>query len=128
MSRLRERLALVGGILIIGSGLVSIWVGGRAGFLTYEPDPGGLFGHVGILAGVAAIFIGSALVWIALHEPSRPLGKLAVGLLTVVLGHLGAITGALLVGTAGMILSYVAGIWLAREGIGLATVPVFFHP
>jgi hypothetical protein len=27
----------------------------------YKPDPGGLFGHVGILAGVAAIFIGGAM-------------------------------------------------------------------
>jgi hypothetical protein len=119
MSRLRVRLALIGGILIIGSGLVSIWVGGRAGYLTYEPDPGGVFGHVGILAGVAAILIGSALVWIALHEPTSSLRKVAVGLLTMVLGHLGAVAGALLVGTAGLVLSYVAGIWLVVTGVRL---------
>jgi hypothetical protein len=92
-------------------------VGGRAGYMLYEPDPGGLFGHVGILAGIAAILIGCALVWIALREPAAPPAKVAVGLLTVVLGHLGAIAGALLVGTAGMLLCYVAGIWLVVRGL-----------
>ena len=110
MTTLRAKLALAGGA-------VSIWVGGRAGFMLYEPDPGGLFGHVGILAGVAAILIGSVLVWIAFHEPAAPSGKVAVGLLTVILGHLGAIAGALLVGTTGMLLCYVAGIWLVVRGL-----------
>jgi len=117
MSLPREKLAVIGGILIVASGIVSIWVGGRAGYMVYEPDPGGLFGHVGILAGIAAILIGTVLVWMALHEPASPPGKLAVGLLTVVLGHLGAIVGALLVGTAGMLLCYVAGIWLVVRGL-----------
>jgi hypothetical protein len=113
----RKSLALAGGILIIASGLMSIWIGGRAGYRTYEPDPNGVFGHVGILAGIAAIAIGGTLVWIALREPAAPLAKLALGLLTVVLGHLGAIAGALLVGTAGMLLCYVAGIWLIIRGV-----------
>ncbi len=117
MSLSRKKLAVTGGILIIASGLLSIWIGGRAGYMLYEPDPNGVFGHVGILAGIAAIVIGSVLVWIALHEPAGPPAKLALGLLTVVLGHLGAITGALLVGTAGMLLSYVAGIWLMVRGV-----------
>ena len=113
----RDRLALIGGILIVASGIVSIWVGGRAGYMMYEPDPNGLFGHVGILAGIAAILIGSVLVWISLHEPAGSLGKVAFGLLTVVLGHLGAIVGALLVGTAGLILCYITGIWLVVRGL-----------
>jgi hypothetical protein len=117
MSLRREKLALAGGILIIASGVVSIWVGGRAGYMLYEPDPGGLFGHVGILAGITAILIGSVLVWIALHEPAGPIGKVTVGLLTVVLGHLGGIAGALLIGTAGLILCYVTGIWLVVRGL-----------
>lgn len=117
MSLPREKLALTGGILIVASGVVSIWVGGRAGYMLYEPDPGGLFGHVGILAGIAAILVGSVLVWMALHEPVGPPGKVTVGLLTVVLGHLGAIAGALLVGTAGLLLCYVAGIWLMVRGL-----------
>jgi hypothetical protein len=117
MSSPREKLAVTGGILIVASGIVSIWVGGQAGYMVYQPDPGGLFGHVGILAGIAAILIGAVLIWMALHEPASPLGKLVVGLLTVVFGHLGAIAGALLVGTAGVILSYVAGIWLVVRGL-----------
>jgi len=113
----RDKLALIGGILIVASGLVSIWVGGRAGYMMYQPDPNGLFGHVGVLAGFAAILIGCVLVWIALHEPAGSPGKVVVGLLTMVLGHLGAITGALLVGTAGLILCYVTGIWLVVKGL-----------
>ncbi len=46
----REKLALTGGILIIASGLVSIWIGGREEYMLYQPDPGGVFGHVGVLA------------------------------------------------------------------------------
>jgi hypothetical protein len=119
MSLSRKKLALVGGLLIVASGLVSIWIGARAGFMKYQPDPGGLFGHVGVLAGVVAMAIGGILTWIALHEPAGPGGKVVVGLLTVVLGHLGAIAGALLVGTAGMLLCYVSGIWLVVKGVRL---------
>jgi hypothetical protein len=117
MRLLREILALCGGILIAASGVVSVWIGGRAGYMLYEPDPGGVFGHVGVWAGVAAITIGSALIWLALHEPAGPLAKVAVGLMTIVLGHLGAIAGALLIGTAGVVLCYVAGIWLVVRGV-----------
>lgn len=119
MSLSREKLALTGGILIATSGLVSIWIGARAGYMVYEPDPHGVFGHVGVWAGVAAVMIGSVLVWLARHEPAGPLGKVVVGLLTVVLGHLGAIAGALLVGTAGVLLCYVVGIWLVVAGVRL---------
>lgn len=119
MSLSREKIALTGGILIVASGLVSIWIGARAGYMLYQPDPGGVFGHVGVWAGVAAMVIGGVLVWIALREPAGPLGKVVVGLLTVGLGHLGAIAGALLVGTAGVLLCYVAGIWLVVTGVRL---------
>jgi len=115
----REKLAFTGGILIVVSGLVSIWIGGRAGFMVYQPDPGGVFGHVGVWAGVAAIVIGSILIWIARHEPANPPAKLVVGLLTVVLGHLGAMAGALLIGTAGVLLCYLTGIWLIVRGVRL---------
>jgi len=113
----RKNLAFIGGILIAASGLVSIWIGLREGFMRYEPDPGGLFGHVGVLAGALAIVIGCILVWIALHEPRGPLMMVVAGLLTMVLGHLGAIAGALLVGTAGMLLCYVTGVWLVVRGV-----------
>ncbi len=85
--------------------------------MLYEPDSIGLFGHVGLSAGVAAVAIGCFLIWIALHEPTGPLGKVMVGVLTVVLGHLGAIAGALLFGTAGVLLGHVAGIWLFVRGV-----------
>ena len=113
----RQRVALLGGALIAASGLLSIWVGGRAGYLLYEPDPGGVFGHVGVLAGAAAIVVGSALIWLAHREATSPIAKLRVGILTIVLGHLGAVAGALLVGTAGLLLSYLAGIWLTVQGV-----------
>lgn len=119
MSLSRKKLALAGGLLIVASGFVSIWIGARAGFMLYEPDPGGLFGHVGVWAGISAIVIGSILAWIALHEPAGPQGKVVAGLFTVVLGHLGAIAGALLVGTAGVMLCYVSGIWLVVRGVRL---------
>lgn len=115
----REKLAFLGGILIVASGLVSIWIAVNAGLMFYEPDPGGVFGHVGVWAGIVAIVIGSVLVWIALHEPAGPMGKIAAGLLTVVFGQLGAMAGALLVGTAGALLSYVTGIWLIVKGVKL---------
>ena len=119
MSPSRKKLALLGGVLIVASGLVSIWIGARAGYMLYEPDPGGVFGHVGVWAGVAAIVIGSILVWLALNEPVGPVGMVVVGLSTVVLGHLGAVAGALLVGTAGVLLCYVSGIWLVVRGVRL---------
>lgn len=113
----RKKLATFGGILIVASGLVSIWIGAKAGYMDYQPDPHGVFGHVGVWAGVAALAIGSILIWIAGYEPAHPLAKAAVGVVTVVLGHLGAIAGALLVGTAGMLLCYIAGIWLLIRGL-----------
>jgi hypothetical protein len=117
MSSARGKIALAGGILITTSGLVSTWIGARAGYLVYEPDPSGVFGHVGILAGIAAVTIGSVLVWVARREPAGPAAGVAVGLVTVVIGHLGAIAGALLVGTSGMVLCYVAGVWALVKGI-----------
>jgi len=113
----RRQLAVAGGVFIVLSGVVSAWVGGREGYLGYQPDPAGIFGHVGVWAGLAAVLIGGTLVWIATHEPASPPAKVLFGLLTVVLGHLGAIAGALLVGTAGLLLSYVSGFWLIGRGI-----------
>jgi hypothetical protein len=83
----------------------------------YGPDPGGLFGHVGVLAGITALGIGALVVWVALHEPRSAPGKVVVGFLTAFLGHLGVIAGALLIGTAGVVLCYVAGVWLVVRGL-----------
>jgi hypothetical protein len=110
-------LAVAGGVLIAASGLVSVWRGLRSGALFYEKDPGGLFGHVGVVAGLVALAIGAALIWLG-RQDHRGLRRLiAAGILMIVLGHLGAIAGALLVGTAGVILCYIAGIWLLARGV-----------
>jgi O-antigen/teichoic acid export membrane protein len=39
------------------------------------------------------------------------------GIFMVVVGHLGAVMGALLVGTAGVLLCYIAGFWSIALGI-----------
>jgi len=105
-------LATIGGLLIIASGAVSLALGLGTGSLRYEPDPNGIFGHIGILAGLAAMVIGAVIMWLAQTQYPHKKRRIVAGIVTMILGHLGAITGALLVGTAGMALCYVAGVWL----------------
>ena len=105
-------LATIGGILILASGVLSLILGLSTGSLRYEPDPNGIFGHIGILAGLAAMVIGGLIVWLARTQYPHKRRRIIAGILTMLLGHLGAITGALLVGTAGMVLCYAAGVWL----------------
>lgn len=71
-------------------------------------------GHVGILAGVAAILIGQIIAFVILPlYRRRHRGVLLVGgILTIVLGHLGGVAGAIYIGTLGVLLCYVAGIWV----------------
>ena len=109
-------LATAGGILVFASGALSLALGLGTGSLWYEPDPNGIFGHIGILAGVAAMAIGALILWLARRQYRRRSHSIIAGITTAVLGHLGAITGALLVGTAGMVLCYAAGIWLIVVG------------
>jgi hypothetical protein len=113
-TRIPSRLATVGGILITVSGVMNAALGVRIGALWYDIYPGGRMGHVGIIAGACATAIGFIilLVVIPIYE-RRDRGLIVLGsILTIVLGHLGAISGALYIGTVGMILCYVAGIWL----------------
>lgn len=117
MKRTRRRLAIAGGILIIMSGFVSIFIGIRGGFIQTHPDPAGLFGHIGVLTGIKAVVIGGLLTVMAFYKPAKPIWKIVLGLFTVVFGHLGAIAGALLVGTAGLLLCYIAVFWLMGIGI-----------
>lgn len=105
-------LAIIGGLLIIASGVISMALGLGTGSLRYEPDPNGIFGHIGILAGLAAMAIGALIVLLAHTQYAHKRRRIIAGILTMVLGHLGAIAGALLVGTAGMALCYTAGVWL----------------
>ena len=105
-------LATIGSLLIFASGVVSLVLGLSTGSLRYEPDPNGVFGHIGILAGLAAMAIGAVIVWLARTQYPHKGRRIIAAILTMALGHLGAITGALLVGTAGMALCYIAGVWL----------------
>ena len=104
-------LTVIGGVLIAGSGIVSLVIALTFGAVFYEVDPNRLFGHVGIFAGVAAMAIGAFLFFFGRLEQKAPGRLLLAGVVSIVLGHLGAIAGALLVGTAGVLCCYVAGIW-----------------
>ena len=112
--KIPKRLATVGGTLIAISGVVNAVLGLRIRAFFYTIYPGGKMGHVGILAGVGAIVIGLVILFIVVpiyEHRSRGLVALG-GLLTIVLGHMGAIAGALYIGTVGLVLCYIAGIWL----------------
>ncbi|UCD18863.1 MAG: hypothetical protein JSU64_03275 [candidate division WOR-3 bacterium] len=114
-SRLRipKRLALIGGILIAGSGIVNAILGLSIGAIYYDVYPGGNMGHVGILAGVAAIVLGLLIIFVVrpLYYRQQRLLVALGGLLTALLGHAGAVAGALYIGTLGLLLCYVAGFW-----------------
>ena len=71
-------------------------------------------GHVGITAGIAAVLIGMGILFYITRiyiSDSRKL-RILGSVLTMVLGHLGAIFGSLFLGTLGVFLCYLAGIWL----------------
>jgi hypothetical protein len=131
-----KRIAQLGGVLIFISGVVNLLLGVQVGAFVYEIYPGGRMGHVGILSGLVAMAMGVMIVHVAAprldpigvpaHADSvdhggapRPSEILASGdrrlrrgaLLVFTWGLLGAITGALYVGTLGMFLCCVAAGW-----------------
>jgi hypothetical protein len=117
-------LGSLGGSLIMASGIVSATIGWRNDLLFYEPDPAGRFGHVGIVAGFGAVVLGAAIIALASRSSRSRKGEIISGVITMVLGHAGAITGALLVGTAGMLLCYAAGIGrIVRSGCAHQQAP-----
>jgi uncharacterized BrkB/YihY/UPF0761 family membrane protein len=81
--------------------------------LYYDPYPGGNMGHVGIIAGIAAIILGLMIVFLVvpLYNRQKRTYIAIAGLLTVILGHLGAVAGAIYVGTTGLLLCYIGGFW-----------------
>jgi hypothetical protein len=109
-----RKIATAGGIFITLSGILNFVLGIQIGALHYYPYPGGKMGHVGITAGLAAIGIGLVITFalprMYLHQ-NRKL-RILGSVLTFILGHIGAVFGALFVGTVGVILCYVGGIWL----------------
>ena len=102
---------MIGGGLIFASGIVSLVIALTFGAILYEVDPHGLFGHVGIIAGLVAMGIGVVLFRFGRLERGTPGRLVLAGCVTIVLGHLGAVAGAMLVGTAGVLCCYAAGIW-----------------
>ena len=111
---LPRKIAADGGVFITLSGFLNLVLGIQIGAVYYYPYPGGKMGHVGIIAGVIAVGIGLAIL-LALPRlydaPSRGL-RILGAVLTFILGHAGAVFGALYVGSVGVILSYLSGIWL----------------
>jgi len=109
-----RKIAAAGGIFITLGGILNLILGIQIGALHYYPYPGGKMGHVGITAGVAAILLGVSIVFalplLYKHQDRRI--RILGGVLTVIRGHTGAVFGALYVGTGGVILCYVGGIWL----------------
>lgn len=108
------KIAAAGGVFITLSGILNLILGIQIGALHYYPYPGGKMGHVGITAGVAAIAIGLVILFglPRLYEQADQRLRILGSILTFVLGHAGAVFGALYVGTIGVILSYIGGIWL----------------
>ena len=117
--RTQKKIAFAGGLLISISGVVSVILGAQIGAILYDVYPGGNMGHVGIIAGVGAILVGLVIVFaVRLLFELQKRGLIALGgILTVVLGHLGAIWGAIYVGTVGLLLCYIAGFWTLGAAI-----------
>lgn len=115
-------LATLGGVLISLSGIVSILLGIKIKALVYDVYPGGKMGHIGVLAGIVAVLIGLIIVLglLPLYDASETTLLVLGAILTIVLGHLGAVAGAIYVGTAGVVLCYIAGIWQLINIIRLA--------
>jgi len=106
-----------GAVLIFLSGIVSIVVSIPVKAFYNGVDPNGLFGHIGIVNGVLAMIIGGFLFWLSRQVLKNALLTVVSGILMVVVGHLGAVMGVLLVGTAGLLLCYIAGFWSIVLGI-----------
>jgi hypothetical protein len=117
--RTPKKIAFAGGLLISISGVVSVILGAQIGAILYDVYPGGNMGHVGIIAGVGAIMVGLVIVFaVRLLFEQQKRGLIALGgILTVVLGHLGAVWGAIYVGTVGLLLCYIAGFWTLGAAI-----------
>ena len=113
----RELVLRTGAVLIFLSGIVSIVVSIPVKAVYNGVDPNGLFGHIGIVNGVLAMIIGGFLFWLSRQALKNALLTVVSGILMVVVGHLGAVMGVLLVGTAGLLLCYIAGFWSIVLGI-----------
>lgn len=112
-----ELVLKIGSVLIMLSGFVSLIISIPIGAAFNKIDPNGLFGHIGIINGIIAIIIGCLLLWFSIQKYLFPFRTILNGILTIVIGHIGAIYGALLIGTVGLILCYTSGVWFIVIGI-----------
>ena len=112
--RIPKKLVRSSGALITISGIVNIILGVQIGAVLYEAYPGGNMGHVGIIAGIAAIIIGLVIFFgiVRLYDSKNRWIILLGGILTIVIGHIGGIAGAIYVGTLGVLLCYISGMWI----------------
>lgn len=119
-----KKIAQLGGLFIFISGVVNVLLGYQVGAVLYEIHPRGRLGHVGIVSGIAAMAMGVLIVHVAAprlgreEQVARASGersgrghRRSGAVLVFALGLVGAITGALYVGTAGMALCCVAAGW-----------------
>ena len=104
------------------SGFVSLIISIPIGAAFNKIDPNGLFGHIGIINGIIAIIIGCLLLWSSHQYYLFPFRIILKGIFTIIISHIGAIYGALLIGTAGLILCYIAGIWYIIIGFKYLTI------
>jgi hypothetical protein len=111
---LPRKITVAGGVLITLSGILNTILGIQIRAIYYDPYPGGKMGHVGIIAGLIAVVIGLIILLglPILYNSPHNRWRVIAGFLTPVLGHLGAVFGALYVGTLGVFFCYLAGIWL----------------
>lgn len=109
-----KRAAASGGIFIVLSGALNFTLGAQIGALYYDPYPGGRMGHVGIVAGLIAVLFGALILFFIprLYKREKKKHRILGAALTVVFDHLGGVFGALYLGTVGVVLCYLAGIWL----------------
>lgn len=114
-----KKLALAGGLLIAISGVINAILGLRIGAMFYSVYPGGKMGHVGVLAGLGAAVIGLLIIFfvVPFYRWQKRIPILLAGVFTIVLGHIGAVWGALYVGTVGLLLCYISGFWALVAGV-----------
>jgi hypothetical protein len=117
IKNIRSFILRSGAVLIFFSGIVSIVVSIPVKAVFNGVDPNGLFGHIGIVNGILSMIIGAFLFWLSRQVFKKALLTMVSGILMVVVGHLGAVMGALLVGTGGLLLCYIAGFWSIGLGI-----------
>jgi hypothetical protein len=128
--KIPRKIAFAGGLLITISGVINAILGFLIGAVLYEVYPGGKMGHVCIIAGIGAFIIGLTISYgiLCLYD-QKERGLIALGGgLTVVLGHIGAVWGALYVGTLGLLLCYVAGFWVITAAVCMGRRPTTYHP